>query len=386
MAARKPTKPKTITLAPKGKEKPKAKAKAAPAAPAKPQRSPVIRPAAKSATEARQILKGDLERRLADADRILSAEDTAGYYDTMRQLFTTVDGQPRPVTVDDLALFRKKVDEIKKRHGAKEYRGGIRPKQVIDLSHSSDRARANQQIHTVIPVTHRGGLVHFQTNSGPDSNTSRHHVMVQFLDFDRAMADPTVETVAYRIMVGGNVRFDCTCGRHTFWYRYIATIGNYNHGRPEDGFPKIRNPNLKGVACKHVIKVMGVIAQSPTFAAYAQRMIRTGRQTLNKKPASTTVKAQQEFIEQMAKERSRQRKILTTEEKRLARQNQPAEKRKAAARAALKKAEQATRQRYAAKVNRPVAEADQVRLMMNAMGFTEAQARAALRAAKDVQG
>lgn len=376
-----PRKPKTVTLAP-GRKTGKA---ASASAPAKPKRSPLIRAAAKAAPEARAIWRGDLERRLADAGSILTAEDTAGLYDPSRQLFTTADGLPRPVTFEDLARFRKEVDRVKERHGAKPFRGGIRPKQVIDLAHPDDRARANQQIHTVIPVSHRGGLVHFQTNSGPDSNTSRHHVMVQFLDFDRAMADPSVESVAYKIMTTGNVRFDCTCGRHTFWYRYIATIGNFNYGRPEDGYPKIRNPNLMGVACKHVVKVMGVIAQSPTFWAYAQRMIRNGRQSLNKKPVSTTVKAQQEFMEQLKKDSWRQRKILTSEEKKLARANQPAEKRKAAARAALKKAEQATRERFPA-ANRPVAEADQVRLMMNALGFTEAQARAALRAAKETQG
>ena len=56
--------------------------------------------------------------------------------------------------------------------------------------------------------------------------------------------------------------FDCDCGRHRYWFRYISTIGNFNAGRKELGFPKIRNSNLLGVACKHVLRVMSEVESS----------------------------------------------------------------------------------------------------------------------------
>lgn len=102
--------------------------------------------------------------------------------------------------------------------------------------------------------------MHFITNAGPNSDVARHHVHVQFLDFDAAVgASPNDPKKLGKLVTAGRLLFDCDCGRHTFWYRYIATIGKFNTGRPETGFPKIRNPKLMGVACKHVLRTMHVI-------------------------------------------------------------------------------------------------------------------------------
>ncbi len=44
----------------------------------------------------------------------------------------------------------------------------------------------------------------------------------------------------------------------------MATAGNYAVAPPKDAFPKIRNPDLTGVACKHVLHAMTRF-QSPTW-------------------------------------------------------------------------------------------------------------------------
>ncbi|MCV5390784.1 phage tail protein, partial [Escherichia coli] len=58
-----------------------------------------------------------------------------------------------------------------------------------------------------------------------------------------------------QLACAGRISFDCDCGRHQYWYRYLATMGNYCIAPPKEfAFPKIRNPELSGVACKHVLK------------------------------------------------------------------------------------------------------------------------------------
>ncbi len=65
--------------------------------------------------------------------------------------------------------------------------------------------------------------------------------------------------------------FDCDCGRHRYFLRYVATIGGFAAGRQEWGYPKIRNPGLKGVACKHVLRVMAELESSGLVLRFLQR-------------------------------------------------------------------------------------------------------------------
>ncbi|EQA6242215.1 hypothetical protein ACX5DB_003893 [Enterobacter ludwigii] len=58
-------------------------------------------------------------------------------------------------------------------------------------------------------------------------------------------------------LCAGRVSYDCDCGRHQYWYRYIATAGNFALAPPKEyAYPKVRKPDLEGVACKHVIHAM----------------------------------------------------------------------------------------------------------------------------------
>lgn len=178
-------------------------------------------------------------------------------YDVERALLTTLGvekGQPmRHITRDDIQAFRDNIVLLKDK-----YTKGITPRNVINLSHADDIERANKQIHTAAPVSHAGGIVHFITNAGPDSKSVNHHVNVEFVNYKSVVFDvekQTPSTIKNRLSLG-KIRFECDCHRHTFWYRYMATIGGYGLGRKEPGFPKEKNPLLTGVACKHVLRVM----------------------------------------------------------------------------------------------------------------------------------
>lgn len=354
----------------------------------KPARPDLVQSAAKAGKAARESFEYDLRRRLADQDVILSADDLSGLYDPSRKLFTTIDGKPRMLTVDDIMAFKAAVRDIQRKHG--QYKGnkptgaagGILARQVIDLSRPEDRQRGNKEIHFATPVSNRAGVVQFQTNAGPNSDVQRHYVQVQFMGYDSALAGGTAVKAAAKQMATGKLKFDCDCGRHTFWFRYIATIGNFNFGRAEDGFPKVRNPKLFGVACKHVLRVMAVITHGPTFENFAQRMITNGRKTLSNKTQAVSVADQQKFIEQALQARKRDRTITSSEERRAVRQAQPAQQRRAAER--VKAANDNLRKTHKEKVNKSVPFEQKIKTLM-AMGYGRDAAVAAIAAADQAQ-
>jgi len=220
--------------------------------------------------EARGIAKQDAAQRQAakkaDKSIILGKNDVQGEYDAYRALQTTMGGVRRNITADDLATFRHNMRTVQSRITA----AGIRAQQVVDLAAShplknllnpgdaGDLGRARKEItmavpvSSMVPVQARDSLdVRFMTNAGPDSSVSRHHVIVRFHGYGNVarqmMATPTnkqgkkaPKTLTPRQAAtqirGSYLAFDCDCGRHRFFLRYLATIGGYNAGRPEHGY------------------------------------------------------------------------------------------------------------------------------------------------------
>ncbi|RUT30839.1 hypothetical protein WG29040_23150 [Pseudomonas sp. PAMC 29040] len=350
-------------------------------------RTSMVQDARKAGKQAREAFEFDLKRRLGDQNKILSADDMGGLYDPKRALFTTIDGKPRMLTFDDILAFKAAVKDVQRIHGQhnKQVSGGILVKRVIDLATSEDRERANKQIHFAVPMSNRAGVVQFQTNAGPNSNVSRHTVMVQFLSYDAALSSGQPSHEAAKLLARGKVKYDCDCNRHTFWFRYIASIGNFNYGRAEDGFPRVRNPKLYGIACKHVIRVMGTLGHAGTFNNFARKMIEHGRKTLSNKQRIMTVKEQQAYIDNAASARKRDRTIKTSEEKRAERSAQPAQQRKAVEAAKVRAANDELRRTHASKVNKPVPLDKKIKAMMK-LGYSEQAARVAITAADNAQG
>jgi hypothetical protein len=243
---------------------------------------------------------------------ILNADDVHGEYDTARALYTTLGGEKRVITRDDLAAFRKNIRII-----GKKYKGGIRARQVLDMSLAIDRERAREQIRMAVPASSNNGIVRFVTNAGPDSDVARHHVTINFLSYSAAVSSGRGDA---KQMAGWlrkePLKIECDCGRFRYWYRYIATIGSFNAGRNETGYPKIRNPGLHGVACKHILRVVAEIESSGTVWQFLTRMIERARQAdgMNTKTATT-----QEDADEMAqKQNKRARDIKTTDDRKKA--------------------------------------------------------------------
>lgn len=198
-------------------------------------------------------------------------------YDVEKVLYTTLGQQkgepPRRITRDDILAFQDNILLLKD-----QYKKGITVQNIINLSLQDDIDRANQQIYMSVPLSRKSGLVHFLTNAGPESKVQTHHVEVEFANFGSVVFDikkEAINTVKNRL-ANGKIKFECDCERHTYWFRYMATIGGYGLGRQEGGFPKVRNPHLSGVACKHVLRVAHWII-SPAGIQYLKKQVEADR-------------------------------------------------------------------------------------------------------------
>ncbi len=149
--------------------------------------------------EAAKLAKQDAAQRKA-AEKvansiILSKQDVQGQYDAYRALKTTLGGVRRDITAADLDTFRRNMQAVQSRITA----AGITAQQVIDLAAShplknprnpgdeGDLGRARKEIRMAAPVSSlvstrdRDSLdVRFLTDAGPDSDATRHHVLVRF--------------------------------------------------------------------------------------------------------------------------------------------------------------------------------------------------------------
>lgn len=269
----------------------------------------------------------------------LRPSDLAGEYDFTKTLLTTLGGELRPITSDDLKAFAHNIEIAKSK-----YKSGITPQQVINWSTTDDRDLCNKQIHLCAPFSRKAGVQRFITNASQGSPSKRHYVTVEFNSFAALVTAPRKVGAALtrENLANGTIKFDCDCGKHTFWYRYLATIGQYAHGRLESGFPKVRNPNLQGVACKHVLRVMQFIT-SPIGVQYMRTQVDKDRRAqLGQTIKETEAQIKQRLAGQAEISHHKKQKVTTQDEK----EQSPAYQRKAARNAekAMKKAqEQASR-------------------------------------------
>jgi hypothetical protein len=256
--------------------------------------------------EAKQIQKADAERR-ANAKNILDPNDLQGGYDAARLLYTTLGGQIRPITAEDLRAFTANAVKLGKR-----FKGGITAQGVIDHSLQEDRDRANFQIRSAVLARAQAGKLHFITNAGLDSDVNRHHVFVEFPAYKSYAAFPGDSKKLAKAMLDSPLKFECDCGRFTFWYRYLATKGGFVHGRPETGFPKIRNPKLVGVACKHSLRVMLAVRNDMIVRIKVAEMIAAAQRNDHKALVTTKAEAQQHAEKQLAQEHHLKNRLETS--------------------------------------------------------------------------
>lgn len=263
--------------------------------------------------QAKQVLKDEKARRnkseKLDNYRpvFLRPNDVAGEYDFKRALKTTLGGlEIRDITLADLQAFQKNIETI----GAM-FKGGITIPQVISLSRQADIDRANREIHVAMPVSRKAGVVTFVTNAGPKSDKQNHVVNIEFLAFDSVVLEPKKErasTIKNRL-ANGKVKIECDCGRFTYWYRYIATLGNFVHGRKEGSFPKEKNPEMTGIACKHILRTVQ-FCRSPLGQQYLAMAIQKDRSKQHGRRYSASTKAMAKMLDDQVEQRKTQHQTV----------------------------------------------------------------------------
>lgn len=84
---------------------------------------------------------------------------------------------------------------------------------------------------------------------------------IQFPEMQEQIDDDSItpQEAARLLFWGGTLRVHCGCPSFSFWgFQYIATQLDAAI-IPETRYPKVRNPQLKGIVCKHLIKTLKVL-------------------------------------------------------------------------------------------------------------------------------
>lgn len=271
----------------------------------------IIIGAAKGLAEAQRAFNSDNSQRTA-SKTLLKPDDVAGEYDISRQLVTTLSPDGRPVLLTMAHL--KQFAHVSKQRAAK-LRKGVTAQAIIDLSGEMDRAKANNEIRTGVPISSKGGVVKFMTNASRGSDKARHYVTVEFLNYLPIVASAIKSDKTGIELAKSPLRISCDCGRWRYWLAYLATKAGYNSGHLEDAFPKIRNPELKGIACKHILRVAANIKQSPHMRGFLTQLVEKARADVVSKRSDVKVADARAAAEAMKRESWRQRQVRTTETK-----------------------------------------------------------------------
>lgn len=287
----------------------------------------------KKSRERKQVEKGILsDGKFAELGRAIQQK---GFQDVLKTTLGTgysEQGILRNITNEDLIEFDRKINALQK-----HYQGGIKPHQVINAALAIDRSRASKEIPWAHPIASRylpakkSLVVSFTTAASGQNGTNKHFTNVEFIQFkdiithrlmliaseDQARADA-------KALKDSLIKFDCDCGRHTYWYRYIASIGKFAYlgtnpiGREETGFPKIRNPQLKGIACKHILRTMQTILNGKGFEDFMVKAIMKQYGNLDTKKTTTTQTTQKAMKAAIAEQKGANIGVLSEGERKIA--------------------------------------------------------------------
>jgi hypothetical protein len=168
-------------------------------------------------------------------------------------------------TSDDLKGFEKSRTKARQKYNNSvpgiTYAQLVASSQAIDIKRANNSVDDGSGIKRAVPVSLKHNVINIRVEASDVSKHQHHMVKVRFEEWDQLVDGAAEEDKGSvklaKQLCSGRVSYDCDCGRHQYWYRYIATAGNFALAPPKEyAYPKVKNPNLKGVACKHVIHSM----------------------------------------------------------------------------------------------------------------------------------
>jgi hypothetical protein len=187
------------------------------------------------------------------------------------------------------------------------YLKGVTIKTALKYSSKKDIQRAKEQLKAVAPraVSKEGVFVFKVKASGLyqdnqygvalDRKAEFHQVNL-FWDLEPFTG---LDKSPKWLFENAPIKFECSCGRHTFFYRYLWTRINSALGKQEYRYPKRNNANLSGMFCKHGIRTITVLRGSAfqkTFKRYVENWEQGKVTRLSKKDKSVgTLQSYLEF-------------------------------------------------------------------------------------------
>ncbi len=172
-----------------------------------------------------------------------------------------VNADGTPFTTDDLKRFDKRAQAVRGKY--KMTGQGVPAYQLIAASRAVDIERSKKEIRNAtfyrIFNSKSGVVLHFRVSASQQSKFQHHQVRVRLEEWTDWLTSTKSFNKAAKKTLNGRISFDCDCGRHQFWYRYVATIGGFALRPLENAYPKIRNPRLTGACCKHVLKALATL-------------------------------------------------------------------------------------------------------------------------------
>ena len=226
-----------------------------------------------------QVTKRDADQRNAflTRDLLRNREKITGKGKKALVLDYGLKGHKVTYTLADLNKMARAAKRVEGKFETQT--GGVPILQLLAASDKKDILRAQTEIRTAALYKFHGNLLHFRVSASSQSEFTHHQVKIRLEEWDQQLRglDAGSYQQSAKGAATGRISFNCDCGRHRFWYRYLATIGGFGLDPEEHVFPKIRNPGLKGCCCKHVLKTLATLRMTPIHSRIAKEMEEQGK-------------------------------------------------------------------------------------------------------------
>lgn len=136
----------------------------------------------------------------------------------------------------------------------------------------------------------KDGTIRFEVNSATIKG-KYYNVDIKLKDLDEAKKliidnKPLNTTQVLQLALSGDIEVYCTCPDFKYRFAYIAFNNKYGFFK-ETRFPKIRNPQMQGCACKHTYSALKVM---PMYFANIQSDMIKRKILMNPKQKIKTLK------------------------------------------------------------------------------------------------
>jgi len=169
------------------------------------------------------------------------------------------------------------------KHYLSYYKTGINLKNALDKSLKIDIDRAKLQLKAFYIKTITKDVFKFTVKASGLYQATSHEVHIKW-ETDGLIG---IGRSHQEIFYNAPIKIQCSCGRFTYWYRYILTIAKSALGKQEHRFPSIRNKNLEGLCCKHLIVTMKGLERSTfkdtAFKRYIENLENNKRTRISSK-------------------------------------------------------------------------------------------------------